>query len=140
MKSVVHALLLIAAIFLASGCSDLERVDGATFVKYGEATQIIGSASTYELVGVKDDRAYIKHWTAVTLTGRSKTMQYWVPLAELPASISLALRAGRNPWIKPSTFDLRRPKPANQALEPTPTAVTFCAYAQLAPAAGVAHL
>jgi hypothetical protein len=28
----------------------------------------------------------------------------------------------------------------NQALEPTPTAVTFCAYAQPAPAADVAHL
>jgi hypothetical protein len=95
MKTIIFPLFFIAMAFL-SGCSDLERVDAATFMKYGEATQTIGSATDYELAGVKEERAFIKYWTAVTIVGKGKTIHYWIPLSELPPEI----REGRNPWSK----------------------------------------
>ena len=100
MKRITTTLLFSLSIFLASGGSDLNRVDATEFSKIGEATQIIGSASQYGLAGVKDGRAFIKHWTAITVTGDSRTVHYWIPLAELPPDIASALVAGRNPWRK----------------------------------------
>jgi len=100
MKRITTTLLFSLSFFLASGCSGLERVDAAEFARLGVATQTIGSASQYELAGVKDGRAFIKHWTAITLTGGSRTVHYWIPLAELPPEIASALGEGRNPWGK----------------------------------------
>lgn len=99
MKTLIVPLLFIAMAFL-SGCSDLERVDAATFMKYGEATQTIGSATDYDLAGVKEERAFIRYWTAVTILGKGKTIHYWIPLSELPPEIAKELREGRNPWSK----------------------------------------
>jgi hypothetical protein len=109
------------AILLTAGCSDTERVDTATFMKYGEATRVIGSAAQYTLLGIKDDRVIIQYWTAVTLSGRSKTIFYWVPLSELPVSVVEILKAGKNPWARKDSLLFKEKTGANQSPEPTRT-------------------
>ena len=119
MKAAAVTALFSLAILLAAGCSDTERVDAATFLKYGEATRIVGSAAQYTLVGVKGDRAVIQYWTAVTLSGGSKTMFYWVPLSELPLPVVAALTAGKNPWAQTGQSLFKEENEANQPSQPT---------------------
>ncbi|MDX2111707.1 MAG: hypothetical protein SFY80_15855 [Verrucomicrobiota bacterium] len=102
-KTITLTFLIALLALFATGCSDHERVNAATFIKYGEETKIIGSSVCYDLEGVKDDCAIIRYWTNITMSGKSKTIYYWIPLSELPASISSEIKAGRNPWTKESS-------------------------------------
>jgi hypothetical protein len=116
MRQLIFPAMLGLLAVVHTGCSGVRRVDAATFVQYGEATRKLNSATDYELVGVRDEKVFIRYWTSLTL-GRNKTITYWIPLSELPAVIATELKAGRNPWGP--TWRDQIPKPANQAPEPT---------------------
>ena len=93
-----RAAVVAGLLMLAAGCSSVKRIDAQTFLQHGKDSSLLGSATSYDVIGISHDRAYIQYDTIVTLSGRPATYVYWTPLSELPTNIVTDLRNGKDPW------------------------------------------
>lgn len=84
-------------VFVAACATDRHhRVRAAEFLE--AAALPTGSALSSRLIGVTDDRVFLRVWSAMTSTLGGGDHVYSVGIDELPADAAARLRAGEDPW------------------------------------------